>query len=72
MKSGLYLDAMQYFYIAGNFDGLMEAVEFDKGHSIYNEQKERFIRYFSQCPDPIKQAHPIALLIYGSGSVHIQ
>ncbi len=65
MKSGSYLDAMHYFYTAGNFNGLMKAVEFDKGHSIFNEQKERFIQYFSECPYTIKQEHPTALLIYG-------
>lgn len=65
MKSGEYIDAMQYYYISDNFDGLLNAVEADKGHSIYNEHKQRFVGYFTECPTSIKQKHPTALLIYG-------
>ena len=64
MKSGDYFAAMHYFHMAEDFDGLMSVVEIDKGHCIYNERKDKFIQYFEECPNQIKERHPIALLIY--------
>lgn len=65
LKAGDYLAAMNGYFIASDFDGLLYAIEVDKGHSIHNEQKESFINYFERCPEGIKNSHPIALLIYG-------
>lgn len=64
VSSGDCGHAMDYFYQAGDFDGLLTAIEVDKGSKISNEHKERLIRYFSDCPTEIKRAHPWACLIY--------
>lgn len=65
VKERDFLAAMNGFYRADEFDALLNVVEVDKGHCIHNEQKDVFISYFENCPDAIKQKHPIALLIYG-------
>lgn len=59
-----YLAAMDCFCQAADFDKLLAVVELDKGNSINNEHKDRIIRYFAECPDAIKQNHPLAGLIY--------
>ncbi len=64
MKSKEYIKAMKYFYLAHDFENLLNVVEADKGHSIHNEQREIFIKYFEECPAPIRQHHPIVMLIY--------
>lgn len=64
MKKDNYIQAMESSYMAGDFETLLCAVEADKGHSIYNEQQEAFIRYFEECPKDLRQLHPIAMLIY--------
>ncbi|WP_243157996.1 MalT transcriptional regulator family protein [Aminipila terrae] len=65
LKEGDYLAAMNGYFIAKDFHGLLFTIETDKGHSIHNEQKEDFINYFESCPQTIKNSHPIALLVYG-------
>lgn len=64
LKTKDYFSAMNYFYIAEDFDMLMSVVEIDKGNCIYSERKDRFIQFFCECPKEIKMEHPIALLIY--------
>ncbi len=64
MKSGDYYTAMRYFHISEDFDSLMSVVEHDKGHCFYNDSKAVFIQYFEECPDQIRNRHPIAQLIY--------
>ena len=59
-----YTAAMDCFYQAADFDKLLTVVEQDKGNSINTEYKDPVIRCFAECPDAIKQAHPIAGLIY--------
>ncbi|WP_378955068.1 LuxR C-terminal-related transcriptional regulator [Pelosinus sp. sgz500959] len=59
-----YFAAMEAFYQAGDFDQLLVAVELDKGNSINSEYKETIIRYFSECPEKVKQNHPVASLVY--------
>lgn len=61
---GDYIHAMNFFYKAADFAGILIAVEMDKGNSIYNEHKEKLIKYFSECPQSIKSEHPWASLIY--------
>lgn len=59
-----YIAAMDYFYVGADFERLLMAVELDKGNSTHNEHKERFIRYFTECPIEIKRNYPIANLLY--------
>jgi LuxR family maltose regulon positive regulatory protein len=61
---GEYIRALDCFYKAADFDSLLTAIELDKGNCITNEHKDRFIRYFSECPMEIKRDHPWACLIY--------
>lgn len=67
MENGEYLTAMHYFYAAGDFENLLQVVELDKTNNFVSEQKDLFIKYFEECPDHIKQRHPIALLVYAMG-----
>jgi LuxR family maltose regulon positive regulatory protein len=64
MKNGNYVEAMEYFYRAKDFDSLLTAVEADRGHGIHNEQRESFIRYFKDCPRAVIHRHPTAVLVY--------
>ena len=64
LRTANYLTAMHFYHTAKDFENLLQAVELDKGNSFGNEQKELLIKYFEECPDEIKQRHPVALLIY--------
>jgi LuxR family maltose regulon positive regulatory protein len=56
--------AAEYFYRAGDFDGLLTAIEADRGGSIAGEHKQSLIRYFGECPAAIKMRHLWACLIF--------
>lgn len=62
--SGDYIHAMDVYYQAGDFDGLLEAIEMAKGQSINVEHKEKLIRYFGECPADVIKTHPWAWLVY--------
>lgn len=64
LSVGDYIHAMEFFYKAADYHGLMTVIETDKGNSICHEHKERMICYFHDCPPRIKQEHPWACLIY--------
>ncbi|HWR39268.1 MAG TPA: helix-turn-helix transcriptional regulator, partial [Patescibacteria group bacterium] len=64
VSAGDCIHALDYFYQATDFDALLSAIEQDGGQGIYNEHKDKLIRYFGECPEPVKQAHPQACLIY--------
>jgi LuxR family maltose regulon positive regulatory protein len=64
MTKGDFISAMQYYYLIRDFDSLLQALEADKGHSIYNEHKADFIHIYEDCPQYIKYRHPIALLVF--------
>ncbi len=62
--SGDHIRAMDAYYQAGDFDGLLAALELAKGHTINTEHKEKIIRYFGECPAAVKKARPWAWLVY--------
>jgi LuxR family maltose regulon positive regulatory protein len=62
--SGDYIHAMDAYYQAGDFDGLLAALEAAKGHTLNTEHKEKIKRYFSECPADVKKARPWACLVY--------
>jgi len=64
MKTGNYFRAIDYFYLAKDFESLLEAFETEKGNSFSIEQKDLLIKYFDECPAEIKRRHPISLLVY--------
>ncbi len=60
---GDYIDAMEFFYQAGDFDQLMLAFELDNGSTNIGH-KEKMIQYFTDCPEETRGKHPTACLIY--------
>lgn len=64
MEAGNYLTAMRYFYTSKDYDSLLNALEKDKGHSLYNEHKALLIQCYEDCPVEIRLNHPVALLVY--------
>lgn len=64
IETGDYVTAMRYFYISKDYDSLLNALEKDKGHSFYNEQKAILIQFYEDCPMEIMFNHPVALLVY--------
>jgi LuxR family maltose regulon positive regulatory protein len=63
MEDGDYLSAMRYFYVSDDYESLLNALEKDKGHSLYNEHKSVLVKCFENCPMEIKLNHPVALLV---------
>ena len=59
-----YRAAMNSFYQAGDFQGLLTALEYDKGNSINSEYKDTIIHYFAECPQAIRAQHPIAGVLF--------
>ena len=64
MKTGDYILSMQYSYLCGDFDTLLQSLESDRGQSINGEHKEMLRKYFDDCPMEDKTKHPYAVLIY--------
>lgn len=64
-ESGQYMSAMQSFYNAEYFDGVMDALEGgDKARSIHNEHKELMIKCYRECPIDIKERHILSILFF--------
>ncbi len=68
-KTGQYFNAMNYFYLAEDFEELLCVIELDKANSIGNAQKELVIKYFADCPPEVKLHHPVALLVFAMALV---
>lgn len=64
LEAGRYFTAMAYFYKAKEYALMLDALERDRGNSIFVEQKECVRIYFEQCPKIIRMNHPVSLLIY--------
>lgn len=64
LQNNEFLLAMEYFYMAENFDDLLKTIEVDKGHCILNKQKDFFVRCMEECPEEVKFRYPRVLLIY--------
>ncbi len=62
--NGDYIHAMEAYYQAGDFEGVLTALEQAKGHTINTEHKDKIMRYFNECPAEIKKARPWACLVY--------
>lgn len=50
LKQVEYMLAGKYFFRAGDWDGLLEAVRRDRGKSINGEHQEEFVKWSSECP----------------------
>lgn len=69
LQTGNYLMSMEAFYQAADFDNLLTVLEVDKGNSFNGECQEIIRRYFAECPDEIKQKHPVTSVIYAREQV---
>ncbi len=63
-RQGSFLQAMKYQYMAGDFEGLLDSLERDKGASLLAEHRSQLIRYAADCPADVRRRHPIACLVY--------
>ncbi|MCE5286950.1 MAG: LuxR C-terminal-related transcriptional regulator [Pelosinus sp.] len=61
---GEYNAAMNYFYKAADFERLLTTIEIAKGAAFARQPKTDRIKYFQECPIPIKMRHPLAGIIY--------
>ena len=59
-----YIHAMELFYEAGDFDGIMSTLEESLGGSLNGEHRDEMLRWFRDCPQKILEAHPVAMLVY--------
>lgn len=62
-RTGEYISALRYNYLASNFEAIFNVLEEDQGHSMLNEHRTELITYYDECPDVIRGTHPVALLI---------
>lgn len=69
LQTGNYLAAMEAFYQAADFNSLLSVLEADKANSFNSECQEIIQRYFTECPDEIKQKHPVTGVIYAREQV---
>lgn len=64
LLNGRYKEAMECFSLCGDSDGLLQALEADRGQSYSNENLSVLIKYMDACTPEALAAHPLALLIY--------
>lgn len=50
LKQVEYMLAGKYFFRAGDWHGLLEAVRRDRGKSVNGEHQEEFVKWSSECP----------------------
>lgn len=63
-RSGDDVAAVQFFYQAKDFENLMRSFETSLGETVNGEHKEQMLRWFTECPPEILDAHPMAMLVY--------
>lgn len=44
-KTGEYPLSFRYYYLAGDFEALLTALEEDQGHSLLNEHQTELLKY---------------------------
>ena len=59
-----FSEARKYFFLAGDFDGLLTALEEDHSINYSSYEKDELKGYLEACPEEVKARHPYALLIY--------
>ena len=64
VRSKEYIKSLEWFYKAGDFASLLQAIELDGGKGIWPEHQAALHDYFMQCPEEIKREHLSACLIY--------
>lgn len=64
LEHGASVLAARLFYKAGDFHGLMRAVESGQGAELSAEHKTEMLAWFRDCPDEVRSAYPVAMLVY--------
>lgn len=64
MKAGDYSSARSFFYVCGNYDGILLALEAGRTLNISFPEKDLLKKYMAQCPNEIKSQHHYALLVF--------
>lgn len=59
-----YYFATKFYYRSGNFNDMMKCFEEDRGTNFNERRGKSLIRAFEDCPDEIRERHPIAVMIY--------
>lgn len=59
-----FSEARKYFFLAGDFDGLLTALEVDHAVNYSSYDKDVLKSYMEACPEEVKARHHYALLIY--------
>lgn len=59
-----FSEARKYFFLAGDFDGLLTALEEDHANDYSPYDKDALKSYMAACPEEVRARHPYALLIY--------
>lgn len=63
-QNGNWPAAMDSFFLAGNFDRLMYAIEQNRNVTLPGTNDQNYARFFAECPPEVRAAHPAALLCY--------
>ena len=58
----VYLLAMEHFYNAHDYEGLMQAIEADRCASMDSGNKDKLLYYWEECPPDIRKKYPRAAL----------
>lgn len=63
-ESGQMIPAMECFYRAGYFDGVLEMLGKDNPRELRNEQRDLLLRCYGECPAEVKSRHPLSILSF--------
>lgn len=64
MKTKHFRVAREFYYLAQNFEALMEAVEKRRYIHPYTIDEQDFVSYYIDCPPEIRARHPRAIFVF--------
>ncbi|WP_027398981.1 LuxR C-terminal-related transcriptional regulator [Anaerovorax odorimutans] len=64
IEEGQLISAMECFYYAGYFDGVMEMLGTDNPRDLRNEHKELLLCCYEACPMEVKIKYPLSILSF--------
>lgn len=59
----VYFTAMEFAYLAGDFELVLKAIELDSGQHFSREYRDAIIKYYKECPISCKLKYPSSLLV---------
>ncbi|WP_312648372.1 LuxR C-terminal-related transcriptional regulator [Aminipila sp.] len=63
-EDGQLISAMDCFYHARHFDGVMEMLGTDNPRDLRGENKELVLRCYGECPEEVKMRYPLSILSF--------